>query len=201
MRLLLICMAVLFSQCATAAVTINIFETNGNVQADLSGSIDLNALGALQGQSPGFNGYLPSSGNISFTSGATNFYGIDVVTWTPLGPGGFGTWDTSSGDAFAMFSNPVLGVPTGYVSGNPLSATATANGTTLAALGFTTGTFVTTLTNNQTTDTVTVIVGPGGGPSFAPAQPVPTLQTWTLLLLAALFSFFAVRSIGSRSRL
>lgn len=200
MRALLVCIAVLFSQCATAAVTINIYETNGNVQADMSGNVNLSATGGFAGLSGAYNGYLASSGGIAFTNGSTEFYNIDVGTWTPFGPGGFGTWDSASGDALALFTDPVIGVPTGYVSGNALSATATKNTTTLAVLGFTTGTYVTTLTNGLTTDTITVIVGGAPPEPVAPAVPVPSLQIWALITLAVLLGFFGMSARTSRSK-
>lgn len=160
MRLFLICIAMLFAQQATAAVTINVLETGGNVEATLSGSLNLNAMLGLNSTSPAYNGYYASAGGMAFTSGDTQYYNISAGTWTPYGTGTFGNWDSSSGDAWAMFTNPVIGVPNGYVSGAPLSATATKNASTFAGLGFTPGTYVTILSNNQVTDTVTVVVGP-----------------------------------------
>jgi hypothetical protein len=168
MRSLLICIAMLFAQQATAAVTINLSENGGNVQAVLSGSLNLGATGGFSGNSTGYNGYIASSGGLSFTTADSDYYAIDVGTWTPFGTGGFGSWDSSSGDVWHMFTDPVIGVPVGYVSGNPLSATATKNGTTFAALGFTPGTYVTTLTGIGGTDTVTVIVGAA---NLAPTPP------------------------------
>jgi hypothetical protein len=158
----------LFAQQATAAVTINLSENGGNVQAVMSGSLNLGATGGFSGNSTGYNGYLASSGGLSFTAANSDYYAIDVGTWTPFGTGGFGSWDSSSGDVWHMFTDPVIGVPVGYVSGNPLSATATKNGTTFAALGFTPGTYVTTLTGTGGTDTVTVIVGAA---NLAPTPP------------------------------
>ena len=96
---------------------------------------------------------------MSFTSGATSYYNISAATWTPFGPGLFGAWDSSSGSAFTMYTNPVIAVPTGYVSGTPLSSTATKNSTTFAALGFVPGQYVTTLTNGNVSDTVTINIG------------------------------------------
>jgi hypothetical protein len=147
------------AQFATAGVVINILENGSNVDVTLSGSIDTAALGALQGQSTGFNGYLPTGGNISMNSSNSEYFAMDV-NWTPFGPGGFGNWDVSGGDAFHMFSNPVLGIPVGYVSNSPLSASASKLNSSFAALGFDIGTYVTTLTGpNGVSDTVTVNVG------------------------------------------
>ena len=159
MRALVVCIAMFFAQCATAAVTINIIETGGHVEAVLSGNLNLGATLGLVGPSFGTDKYNASAGIVGFTNGDTEYYAVDVGIWTPFGPGGTGTWFSSSGDAFTMYSPPNVGVPPGYISGNALSATATSTSPTLAALGFTIGTYVTTLTNGPITDTVTIIVG------------------------------------------
>lgn len=199
MKTLIVCITLFFAQYATAAVTINIVESNGNVEAVLNGSLDLNAVGGQQGNSTGFDGYQALAGNLSFTAANTEFYAIDVGTWTPFGPGAFGNWDSSGGDAWAMFSDPVIGVPVGYVSGAALSSSGTKNNTTFAALGFTPGVYVTTLTNGQNTDTVTVDIG-GAAPPVVPAAPVPSLGTWALIMLAVLLGLFGMGARASRSK-
>jgi hypothetical protein len=166
MRALVVCIAMFFAQCATAAVTINIIETGGHVEVVLSGNLNLGATLGLVGPSFGHDKYNASAGLVGFTQGDTEYYVVDVG-WTPFGPGGTGTWFSSSGDAFTMYTRSNVGVPTGYISGNALSATATAASATLAALGFTVGTYVTTLTNGQITDTVTVIVGEAVPPTYS----------------------------------
>jgi hypothetical protein len=157
----LVCAAAFaLAQAASAGVVINIIENGGNVDATLKGKIDKSALGALQGTSTGYDGYYPPGGGLSFTTGNSEFYGISVGTWTPFGAGGFGNWDTSAGDIFHMFTNPVLGLPVGYVSNSPLSSSATKFGTNFATLGFNTGTYVTNFTGpNGVSDSVTVNIG------------------------------------------
>lgn len=175
MRIFLICIAIFLTQQANAAVTISISEQGGNVQAVLSGSINLAATQGYGNDSPGFNGYQASSGNVSFTANISSYYGMNT-NWTPFGTGGFGTWDTSSGDAWHMFSDPVLGLPVGYVSGDPLSATAVKNGATFASLGFVPGTYVTTLTSDGGSDTVTVLVASSADLSISVlAAPEPAI--------------------------
>lgn len=198
MRALLVCIAVFFAHSATAAVTIDISESGGNVQAVLTGTLNLGATLGLGGTSPGHGGFSASFGVVGFTTESTEYYNIDVGAWTPFGPGGINFWDSSSGDAFTMFSDPVVGVPAGYISGSVMSATATMNSTTLDALGFTTGIYVTTLTNDQITDTVTVIVGEAA--PIAPPVPVPFLGPWALIMLAVLVGFFGMSARTSRSK-
>lgn len=145
---------------ANAQIVINIVESGGDVQATLSGDFDLAATQGFISTSGAYNGYSPALGAVAFTSGNTDYYGMTQSTWTPFGSGGFGNWDASSGDALALFSNPVLGVPSGYVSGQALSATATKFGTTLAALGMDVGTYTTTLVGpSGVSDSVIVNVG------------------------------------------
>lgn len=161
MRAVFVCAAIAAAaaQHASAEIVIHIYDSGGNVEARLSGDFDLRATQGFISTSSAYDGYLPSFGAVAFTSGITDYYGMTQNTWTPLGPGNdFGNWDTSSGDAIALFSNPVLGVPTGYVSGDPLSSSATKFGTTLAALGFAEGVYVTTLTNGNFSDSVRVII-------------------------------------------
>ncbi|MFG0244167.1 MAG: PEP-CTERM sorting domain-containing protein [Phycisphaerales bacterium JB054] len=146
---------------ANAQIVIDIIDSGGNVEATLSGSIDLAATQGYIADSTGYDGFLDSLGAISFTGNNTNFYGIDVGTWTPFGStGNFFNWDSSYGNGFAMFSDPVLGVPAGYQSGDALSGGGTMFGTSIAALGMDEGSWVTTLTGpSGVVDTVTVNIG------------------------------------------
>lgn len=160
MKKVLVCAGALaLAQAATAGVTINIVENAGNVEATLSGKIDKNALGSYINNSTGYNGFYPPGGGVSFTFADSEYFGISAGTWTPYGGGGFDFWDSSSGDAFHMFTNPVLGLPVGYTSNSPLSASAAKFNTNFANLGFTPGTYITTLVNGNFTDTVTVNIG------------------------------------------
>ena len=160
MKKILACGAALaLAQFASAAVVIDVLEVGADVKATLTGKFDKNALGSLIGQSGGYNGFLASGGNISMNSSNSEYYGMNV-NWTPFGPGGFGNWDISGGDAFHMFSNPVLGLPVGYVSNAALNASAQKNNATFVTLGFTPGSYVTKITSTQgVSDTVTVNIG------------------------------------------
>jgi hypothetical protein len=157
-----LCLFILNIPLSHSAVVIYIVETGGDVQATLSGNIDLLALDTSNNLISGWDGFWVSDGIVGFNSdsGNVDFYPIDVVRWPALGAGCcLNVWDSSSGDAVAMFGDPALGLPPGYVSGDPLSATATKNSTDFATLGFIPGTYETTLTNGSVTDTLTVNVG------------------------------------------
>lgn len=147
---------------ANAQIVFNIIESGGNVELTMSGSFNLDATQGYISDSTAYNGYLADLGAIATGSGNTNYYGMTQSTWTPFGSGLgiFGNWTSSSGDTVALFSDPVLGVPAGYVSGDPLSATATAAGQTFASIDFVPGTYVTTLVGpTGVSDSVIVNVG------------------------------------------
>lgn len=147
----------LVSSPASAGLVIEIIESAGNVEASYTGDFNIAATQSLAGTSPSFNTIRPLGGNIAFTFGTTDIYTIDVP-WTPFGPGFSNTpWGPSSGDALALFSDPALGLPTGYVSG-PIMGSATRNSADFSSLGLTPGSYVTTITNGNVSDTVTVNV-------------------------------------------
>ena len=129
----------------------------GNVQAVLSGSVNLAATQGFVGTAGNLNNFFTANGgNLAFGGGVSSDVYDTNGGWTPFGTTGFSLWDSSIGDRVALFSDPAIGVPLGYVSGSALSATATEFGASFASLGFTLGSFVTVFTNNQITDTVTV---------------------------------------------
>ena len=111
------------------------------------------------GTSESYDGYQSISGNVAFTNGEVDTYSVDITNWTQFGFGGFDFWDVSNGDSFALFSNPLLGLPAGYISGDVLSGTATQFGTSFAALGFETGSYLNTLSFEGITDTIVINVG------------------------------------------
>jgi hypothetical protein len=81
-----------------------------------------------------------------------------------------------------MFAAPVvglLGVPQGYVSGNPLSDTATWDSTTFASLGVTPGTYVWSW-GTGANQNFTLQIGPAAAP-----------EPGTLTLLGAALASFA----------
>ena len=152
-KAVLICAIVAFAHQANAGVVFNITESGGNVVLEMSGSIRTEALGSFQSTFGTFDGFSASGGNVAVVGSLVETFNTNSTPWTPFGTGGFGQWDTSSGDAFAMFSNPSIGLPIGYISGSALSATAQKNNATFASLGFDVGSYVTVLTNGSNTDT------------------------------------------------
>ncbi len=77
----------------------------------------------------------------------------------------------SSGDLVALDTSTGIGVPAGYLSGGPLSDSATYDNTTLASLGVTPGKYVWTWGSGADADSFTLIAG-----------AVPEPSTWALLL-------------------
>jgi len=144
-----------------AALTFTLTESGGNVNYVMSGSIDLAALGASTGSRSG-TGVLayPSIGFIGTVTGLTDTYSVSIANWTPFGTGGPTFWSDSSGDIVVLLADPRLGVPHGYVSGAPLSASGYATGGTFTNMGLTPGSHVTTFSNGTHTDHVTVDVVP-----------------------------------------
>jgi hypothetical protein len=152
------CIAVLGIPSANASVVINVIESGGNVEASFSGSIDLSATQGFDVQSINTTLYYNAiDGVMLLASENSDAYDVDV-TWTPYGTGE-GNWDTSTGDAFNLFGFSSIGVPVGYLSGTSISGTATKFGSTLASTGFDPGSYVSTITNGASTDTITVNIG------------------------------------------
>ena len=151
------CVVALNLPSASASLMINIVESGGNVEASYFGSLDLSATQGYGGISNnGSTFYNATNGIIAFSFDATDYYDVDISSWTSYGSGGFGLWNTSTGDALKLFGGPFLGVPIGYVSGEIISGSATKLGSSFASLGFITGSYVSTLTNGSITDTVIV---------------------------------------------
>ena len=141
---------------ANAALTITLDEVGGNLNYTVSGSINLDALGAQVGLANGFDAVGPALGAFA-TTGITDLYEVDISNWSSFGSGTVSSWSSSTGDAIALFTDPRLGLPTGYISGNQLSASGSLTGGSFASQGITEGTFVTTLTNGVNSDNVTII--------------------------------------------
>ena len=164
-------LAVLTASQTQADLLFTVTESGGNVVFNMSGSVNLNATQGFL--NPGVNTsrlIFPDLGAILIgNSVLSDVYSVNVP-WTPFGTGGFRVFSSSSGDRVATFvdnlktSSFSIGVPLGYISGNPLSATGTINGASLASLGITPGLHVTTFSNNSTgvniSDTVTVNAAP-----------------------------------------
>ena len=173
---------------AAASLIFDFTEVAGNVELVVSGSIDLNATTFAFTSGNSNDLIVPSIGAILVgdPETSTNNYTVPFASWTAFGPGpvSASSFDVDGGDRIALYGNPLLGLPLGYQSGAPLSATGTIFGATFASLGMTTGSWVSTLTNGTATDTVVVNVG-------ITAVPVP--EPATLLLLGTGLGAVAAR--------
>ncbi len=162
-RIILACAAGLLVQQANAEITIFLQEVGTDIKATVSGDMNLDALGAYFGDYGAYNAIIPSIGAIA-SPGTVNTYYISAPQWTAYGPGSsFINWDTHTGDSFACWTDPALGLPQGYASGDPLNATLTMFNQSFASVGISEGTFVTTLTNGGVTDYLTVTTVPVPG--------------------------------------
>lgn len=153
------------STTAHAAIVINITESGSDTTATFTGSFDLGALNGLSGV--GFNAnfmfpLLNGNGYIALLPGNVDYYFVSNQ------PVAFGinsnisvTFSNIIGQGIALFSDPAIGFPQGYMSGDPINGTGTITGFSLAGLGLVSGTsFVNTYTNGMISDTVTINVGP-----------------------------------------
>lgn len=132
---------------AIAGVTVDVLEVGGDVVTTASGSFDISlwefdAAGSVIASMNPSGSFLVvgASANINLYATPTNFAGPA----NGFGTGVFIVASSGTGDIFGMQlppSNPLLLVPTGYVSGDPLSGDGTYNGQSFASLGLTEGVF------------------------------------------------------------
>nr|WP_296019776.1 hypothetical protein [uncultured Acidovorax sp.] len=184
--------ALLLTGSAHAAYTAYIYESSGNVLASGSGSLNLaGTVGAGVGATVAL--MAPTFGLLhTGVAGSADRY-ANIVGPVAFGPGALVPASSSSGDLVGI--RGVVGeffVPTGYVSGAPLSSSAVWNATTIAALGLTPGSYVWTWAG----DTFTVNVG---APPPGPAS-IPTLSGAALGALALLLGLLARASKRFRRR-
>ena len=138
------------TQSARANYTVNLEEVGSNVVATGSGTIDLTGLsfsfaGGFDPQITGFSAFI-------FTgSGTANFDAYTGITGPTSFGSGLGAIASSvSGNAVGVAGlTNLIFVPLGYISGNPLSSTATWDNATFASLGVTPGTYVWTWGSGQ----------------------------------------------------
>ena len=142
----------------SAALIVDIYQSGADLQATLSGSLNLSATQGFSDQPNSYNGFLPNAGLVAFNSGRVNSYRLNITSFAPFGTS-FSVygWGSSSGDLFAMYGGGFLAVPLDYQSGAELSATATRIGYSISNLS--TGSFVSTFSNGQVSDSITVRVG------------------------------------------
>jgi VPDSG-CTERM motif len=175
----------LFSFQPAQAFTITIEQVGPNVVATGTGAINLAGLSFFNPGSVGTASVWPVTGRISMSS----MSGGNADTYIGFtGPSSFGGGDValanfSSGDVFA-FDLDAMFLPSGYVSGNPLSDMAIYFTATVASLGLTPGTYVWTWGTGLENQNVTLQIGPAG---------VPDGGTTVSLLGCALLGLAALR--------
>jgi len=160
-----------------AAVDIVFAEQGGDVVATMSGTLNLTDLSSSGGGGqPGF--VRPDTGFVMLAGSSSSFTTYQAIQ-TPPNSGIFGTGAATlassfSGDILGIVSSgtPALRVPSGYVSGDPLSSTTTWNSATLASLGITPGSYTWSWGSGANADTATITA-------------VPEPATWLLLASAA----------------
>jgi hypothetical protein len=170
-------------QAAQGAFIMNVVQSGANVVATGSGSINTTALtnAGTGGAQPGV---FPTNGNISVGTAA----GVNV--WTSVtGPSSFGSGPfvaASSGTGTLIQLSLAAGgldLAQTYVSGTVTSGTATWNGTTIAALGLTPGTYTYTWGSGVNADSFTLNIA--SSPSPTPAPSSVYLVVIAILILAA----------------
>lgn len=134
---------------AQAAYTVTLMQQGSNVVATGSGAIDLTGLSFDLGSAVTA---LIDPGIANISTGSTSEDPIDLYTGF-TGPTNFGSGNlrfpnSGGGDkvmivnSSIIYGEPVLGVPSGYMSGTSLSDTSTYDNKTFSSLGVTPGTYV-----------------------------------------------------------
>jgi hypothetical protein len=161
---------------ARALLTYNIYESGGNVVVQASGSLNLTALTSGGLGQCGPSGAIVSS-VAAVCTGSNSLYPYYSIT----GPSSFnGTVNalpaSSVSGIFTFFNGSVneFAIDSSYLSNTPIVGSATFNGTTLAALGFTTTSgLIGTWTLNGSSEKIQVILG--SPPPAAVPSPLPLL--------------------------
>ena len=158
---------------------VTLTQDASGVVATGSGTIDLTGLATPPGSGSKVSYMDPFNGAI--LTGPATLTSIDEYAGIH-GPASFGTHsgteNASSGslDLVGIINDQFLDVPSGYISGNPLSSSSTWNGATLSSLGVTPGIYVWFWGTGTGDQTFTLDV-------VAPAVP-DSGSTFGLLLLA-----------------
>jgi PEP-CTERM motif len=173
-----------------AAFVVTLEQEGPNVVATGSGTIDLADLSFIN--TVGESRSLISSGRPEISIGFANSVDFYAPEGTFTGPPNFG----SGGQSFASSSTGVavaleLGfilLPSGYVSGSPLSGSSTWDNATFASLGVTPGVYTWTWGTAPFADSFTLIAG------AAPAAP--EASTWAMMLIG----FLGLAGVGFRNK-
>jgi hypothetical protein len=171
----------LFSVQPAQGFTVTLKQVGSSVVATGNGPINLTGL-TFSNTSPVFPGIVANLGDVLMTSGNSDLY-RGFTGPTNFGSGGPFSPNTFSGDSVGISPDlGLLGVPLGYVSGAPLSASMTFDNATLAGLGVTPGTYVWSWGTGLPNQNFTLIIArgvPDGGSTVS-------LLSFALLGLSAL---------------
>ena len=179
---------------AWAAYTVTFEDVGPNVVATGSGSLDLGALAYIGGLHD--YGYVEAkyaqeiTGSTTVVGDDLDEYGQQVAGPADFGAGAHFVASSGSGQMVGIKAQVygIILVPTGYVSGDPLSDTAVYPGESLDSLGLTPGHYVYSWGSGATADTFTVQIG----------SAVPEASTWAMMLAGFASLLFHARSFGSR---
>ena len=150
------------TQSARANFIATIDQVGPNVVVTGSGTIDLTGLSFLFGgtATPSIS---PNTGSLSVGPSASVDAYSAISGPASFGTGGFTFANGGSGDVVGV-QGLLLLVPQGYVSGNPLSGTATYDNATFASLGVTPGTYLWSWGTGLPNQNFTLIIGGVGVP-------------------------------------
>jgi hypothetical protein len=153
---------------ADASLVIDVTQVGSNVLATGSGSIDLTDL-SFSTTILTATGTIPTFADIA-VGPAPGTSGADLYTGATgpanFGPGAATIASSGSGDTLGVVGAfGYIAVPTGYVSGTALSGSSTFDGTTIAGLGLTPGTYTYTWGLGADADSLTVNIGSVPEPS------------------------------------
>ena len=175
----------LFSVQLAQAYSVTLEQVGSDVVATGSGPLDLTGLTLVVTYASLPAQIFPVLGQIvTGSGGATDGYQGSISGPTSFGGVFFTFASSGSGDSVGIFRDTsTLLVPSGYVSGNALSDSATYNNATFASLGVTPGTYVWTW-GAGANQNFTLQIGPAG---------VPDGGSTVSLLGCALLGLAAVR--------
>lgn len=167
MRQLLLCAAaaVALASSALAGVIITGEEVGGDVVFSGGGTLNTSAWTYLT-NSPQDAGVNPTYALFMGTTiDAYHLDPADLSGPATIGPGTLSKFaSSSSGDAMSLaWPAATLGVPVGYVSGDPLNGSSTYAGETIASLGIAEGTYTWTWGSGASADYFTINIVPEPG--------------------------------------
>ncbi|MEL7472231.1 MAG: hypothetical protein AAGK04_02860, partial [Planctomycetota bacterium] len=149
---------------APADITVSVEEVGNDVAWNASGSADISGL-VFSESGTAIPTVTPGVVFVIGTTGSGDAYSMSGASFA--GPGSIGSGarsdaDSATGDVCGLdFQNQVLLVPAGYISGDPVSSTATYANQTLASLGLTEGVYTWTWNTASGAESLTLeIIGP-----------------------------------------